>query len=291
MTGLLADTHKFLLSGMVVLLLLSGCDNKQKEIKLADEQLADMVFVEGGSFMMGDFGPTMGEHLPFSDEQDDKPLHKVTLDSFSMSKYRVTWQQFNRYLDIQGKPKTKAYKRLKSLSEKDSFSKFAGDTYPATVLWQEAKDYCLWVGKVSGRNVDLPTEAQWEYAARSRGQPFIMANKDNVWHKDEEGENKSFANLEPVGSYPPNPLGLYDMMGNGFDWVNDWYNPDYYQSSPERNPTGPEKGDKKVLRGSGGASYWVNLTILRWSDNINGDKGEANIGYGFRCAINEVNPL
>lgn len=234
----------------------------------------------------------MGEHLPFSFEQDDKPLHKVTLDSFSMSKYRVTWKQYNRYLDIQGKPKSKAYTRFKSYNESDSFSKFAGDSYPAAVLWQEAKDYCLWVGKVSGRKVDLPTEAQWEYAARSRGQFFIMANKDNIWHEDEEGENASFAgSIEPVGSYPPNPLGLYDMMGNGFDWVNDWYASDYYQSSPEKDPVGPEKGDKKVLRGSGGKAYWNNPVILRWSGDINGDKKGAKIGYGFRCVVNEVSPL
>ncbi|EIH7424902.1 SUMF1/EgtB/PvdO family nonheme iron enzyme, partial [Escherichia coli] len=87
-------------------------------------------------------------------------------------------------------------------------------------------------------------------------------------------KDKSFAgSIEPVGSYPPNPLGLYDMMGNGFDWINDWYDADYYKISPEDNPTGPVKGDKKVLRGSGGASYWSNLVILRFSDKGNGKEG------------------
>ncbi|HAH3435974.1 TPA: hypothetical protein GF185_06555 [Escherichia coli] len=298
MITLIDNIRRILLFGMVFLLL-SGCDNKQEELKLANEQLTDMVFVEGGSFMMGDFGPTMGERLPFSPEIDDDHLHKVTLDNFSMSKYRVTWGQFNRYLALQGKSKTKAYIRLKSLDKKDSYSKYSGDTYPAAVLWQEAKDYCQWVGKTTGRKVDLPTEAQWEYAARSRGQLFIMANKDNYWHKDDSAwsdevdrKDKSFAgSIEPVGSYPPNPLGLYDMMGNGFDWINDWYDADYYKISPEDNPTGPVKGDKKVLRGSGGASYWSNLVILRFSDKGNGKEGRAGIGYGFRCVLNEPKSL
>ncbi|EAB5457099.1 hypothetical protein DTY81_16710 [Escherichia coli] len=288
----------FLLSS-IVYLLLSGCDNKQEELNLANEQLTDMVFVEGGSFMMGDFGPTVGEYLPFTDEKNDKPLHKVTLDSFSMSKYRVTWKQFNRYLALQGKPRTKAYIRLMSLDKKDSYSKYSGDTYPAAVLWQEAKDYCQWVGKTTGRKVDLPTEAQWEYAARSRGQLFSMANKDSYWHKDDSAwsdevdrKDKSFAkSIEPVGSYPPNPLGLYDMMGNGFDWINDWYDADYYQYSPENNPGGPEKGDKKVLRGAGGASYWANVVMLRFSDKGSVQEGRADIGEGFRCVVNEPKPL
>lgn len=292
------NIHRILLFGMVFLLL-SGCDNKQEELNLANEQLTDMVFVEGGSFMMGDFGPTMGERLPFSPEIDDDHLHKVTLDNFSMSKYRVTWGQFNHYLELQGKPRTKIYMWYKSLGDEYSFSKYSGDTYPATVLWQEAKDYCLWVGKTTGRKVDLPTEAQWEYAARSRGQLFIMANKDNVWHKDnsawsdeENRKDKNFAgSIEPVGSYPPNPLGLFDMMGNGIDWINDWYDADYYQYSPENNPRGPEKGDEKVIRGSFGSSYWSNLSISRGKRNMNGKKGEAIIGDGFRCVVNEPKPL
>ena len=298
MITLIDNIRRILLFGMVFLLL-SGCDNKQEELKLANEQLTDMVFVEGGSFMMGDFGPTMGERLPFSPEIDDDHLHKVTLDNFSMSKYLVTWGQFNHYLELQGKPRTKIYMWYKSLGDEYSFSKYSGDTYPATVLWQEAKDYCLWVGNTTGRKVDLPTEAQWEYAARSRGQLFIMSNKDNVWNKDdsawsdeENRKDKSFAgSIEPVGSYPPNPLGLFDMMGNGIDWINDWYDADYYQHSPENNPRGPEKRDEKVIRGSFGSSYWSNLSISRGKRNMNGKKGEAIIGDGFRCGVNELNPL
>ncbi|WP_162542070.1 formylglycine-generating enzyme family protein, partial [Escherichia coli] len=103
---------------------------------------------------------------------------------------------------------------------------------------------------------------------------------------------KSFAgSIEPVGSYPPNPLGLFDMMGNGIDWINDWYDADYYQHSPENNPRGPEKRDEKVIRGSFGSSYWSNLSISRGKRNMNGKKGEAIIGDGFRCVVNELNPL
>ncbi|TNH41421.1 formylglycine-generating enzyme family protein, partial [Photorhabdus luminescens] len=221
------------------------------------------------------------EHLPYSLDQDNKPEHKVTLDSFSISKYRVTWGQFNHYRAILGLSKTASYNNLKSSDpDYEYLNRSTGDNYPASVDWQDAKDYCQWLGKVSGKKVDLPTEAQWEYAARSRGQLFIFANNNNVYelHKNFTGD------MRPVGSYPPNPLGLYDMMGNGQDWVNDWYAADYYQHSPEHNPQGPEKGEKKVLRGSIGSSDQENLVINRYSHHP-GEKIYSP-GYGFRCVVN-----
>ncbi|MER2472308.1 formylglycine-generating enzyme family protein [Photorhabdus laumondii] len=162
----------------LVLLTLSGCKDKKKiqaeQLSLVKEALAEMVPVEGGSFMMGDFGRRVAEHLPYSFDMDNRLEHKVTLDSFSISKYRVTWEQFNRYREILGLSKTATYNYLKGAKDVESFIQSTGDNYPASVDWQESKDYCQWLGKVSGKNVDLPTEAQWEYAARSRGQLFIF---------------------------------------------------------------------------------------------------------------------
>ncbi|WP_118988214.1 formylglycine-generating enzyme family protein [Photorhabdus sp. CRCIA-P01] len=273
----------------LALLTLAGCKDEKKiqaeQQSLVKEALAEMVPVAGGSFMMGDFGPRVAEHLPYSFDLDNKPEHKVTLDSFSISKYRVTWAQFNRYRAMLGLPENDFYQHFKKVGkEYESYQALLGEKYPASVYWQEAKDFCQWLGKVSGEKVDLPTEAQWEYAARSRGQLFIFANNNNVYEP-----NKNFTgDIRPVGSYPPNPLGLYDMMGNGQDWVNDWYAADYYQHSSEHNPRGPEKGKEKVLRGSVGQIDQKNLVINRYKIALDYfEKPKSNPpGYGFRCVIN-----
>ncbi|RAW85595.1 formylglycine-generating enzyme family protein [Photorhabdus laumondii] len=274
---------------VLALLTLSGCKDKKKiqaeQQALVKDALAEMVPVEGGSFMMGNFGRRVGEHLPYGFDLDNQPEHKVTLDSFSISKYRVTWTQFNRYRRILGLPENDFYQHFKKYGkEYEYYRALLGEKYPASVYWQEAKDYCQWLGKMSGKKVDLPTEAQWEYAARSRGQLVIFANNNNVY---EPGKNFT-DDFRPVGSYLPNPLGLYDMMGNGHDWVNDWYDTDYYQHSPEHNPQGPEKGKAKVIRGQMGADILGNHVINRDKralDYFENPKTNPP-GYGFRCVVN-----
>ncbi|MQL47180.1 SUMF1/EgtB/PvdO family nonheme iron enzyme [Photorhabdus khanii] len=269
----------------LALLTLAGCKDEKKiqaeQQALVKEALAEMVPVAGGSFMMGDFGPRVGKHLPYSPDQDNKPEHKVTLDSFKIAKYKVTWRQFNRYLSILGLPKTATYNYLKGATDVVHFVLSTGDNYPASVDWQNAKGYCLWLGKMSGQRVDLPTEAQWEYAARSRGQLLIFASNNNEYRYKENFASRA----SPVGSYLPNPLGLYDMMGNGTDWVNDWYAADYYQHPPESNPQGPEKGNEKVMRGMSGGDGAFSTTVTRDKDWL--ENGKRNPpGYGFRCVIN-----
>ncbi|EBR3159239.1 formylglycine-generating enzyme family protein, partial [Salmonella enterica] len=154
-----------------------------------------------------------------------------------------------------------------------------GDNYPASVSWNDASAFCKWIGKVSGKSITLPTEAQWEYAARSRGKFFQFANSDNQYNPDDK---LNFTHdMAPVGSYPPNLLGLYDMMGNGNEWVNDWYAEDYYKNSPEKNPQGPDKGDKKVIRGYLGSMFGLyDITRGKSEPDYEGP------GDGFRCVEN-----
>ncbi len=245
------------------LVAITGCRDEQK-IKadsdvLVRTPLENLVTVKGGSFQMGNFSPLMtenAENRPY-DFDKDAPLHPVTLSDFRIGKYRVTWGEFNRWLVIQGRDKNTIYQTIsqgKYFSKQDKEA--LGETYPATASWQDVRDYCQWLGKNSHRNMDLPTEAQWEYAARNRGQFIIYANSDNKWH-DHSDKLRNFADdfrtdnsfKKPVGSYSPTPLGLYDMMGNGADWIKDWYAADYFLHSSKIDPQGPENGTKKVIRG------------------------------------------
>nr|CAC9168334.1 Serine/threonine-protein kinase pkn1 [Citrobacter werkmanii] len=291
-----AHILRFLTPG-IFLLALTGCDNstsaerQQLTQALVKRSLDNMVPVTGGEFLMGDFGPLIWEKLPFSMNQDDKYLHKVRLSDFMIGKYKVTHKDYNEYIKItHGKTLTYVFG-----------GKLLADDVPVSVPWQMAKDYCLWLGKMSGKRVDLPTEAQWEYAARSRGQYLPYATSNG---KIEEGSNvptfDAIAKMNgvgisiyPVGKYPPNPLGLYDMGLSGLEWANDWYAADYYAHSPVDNPQGPESGDRKVQRGYPGGDYQYALTMFRESDFpsplLDGRKAEDyrfSPKYVFRCVVN-----
>ncbi|WP_217183575.1 formylglycine-generating enzyme family protein, partial [Klebsiella pneumoniae] len=222
--------RKLIVVASVAASLLLGCDQKSTDKRetlseaLVAKSLSNMVPVQGGEFLMGDFGPLVGQKLPFSINQDDKVLHKVVLSDFSISKFKVTNDDYNKYLQITGIKKPPINILVK---EYPSLQK---DDYSVGVTWQQAKDYCQWLGKESDKNIDLPTEAQWEYAARSRGQylPFSTNNGNfelgsNIPEQkklDEYTDGYGFP-IYPIGKYPPNPLGLYDMGLSGAEWSND----------------------------------------------------------------------
>ncbi|WP_407245738.1 SUMF1/EgtB/PvdO family nonheme iron enzyme [Klebsiella pneumoniae] len=296
--------RKLIVVASVAAGLLTGCDQKSTGKRetlseaLVAKSLSNMVPVQGGEFLMGDFGPLVGQKLPFSINQDDKVLHKVVLSDFSISKFKVTNDDYNKYLQITGIKKPPINILVK---EYPSLQK---DDYSVGVTWQQAKDYCQWLGKESDKNIDLPTEAQWEYAARSRGQylPFSTDNGNfelgsNIPEQkklDEYTDGYGFP-IYPIGKYPPNPLGLYDMGLSGAEWSNDWYSTDYYSHSPVYDPQGPVKGNEKVLRGYVGGDRQYALTIFRQSSQpvpkFAGRDDYQKFGvsplFVFRCVINK----
>ena len=296
--------RKLIVVASVAAGLLTGCDQKSTDKRetlseaLVAKSLSNMVPVQGGEFLMGDFGPLVGQKLPFSINQDDKVLHKVVLSDFSISKFKVTNDDYNKYLQITGIKKPPINILVK---EYPSLQK---DDYSVGVTWQQAKDYCQWLGKESDKNIDLPTEAQWEYAARSRGQyiPFSTNNGNfelgsNIPEQkklDEYTDGYGFP-IYPIGKYPPNPLGLYDMGLSGAEWSNDWYSTDYYSHSPVYDPQGPVKGNEKVLRGYVGGDRQYALTIFRQSSQpvpkFAGRDDYQKFGvsplFVFRCVINK----
>jgi len=273
--------------------LLSACQTAPEEQdpvqletnRIVQQTINNMVFVEGGSYMMGDFGVWETDEsgrkyfLHWSGDKDDDYLHKVTLDSFSINKYEVTWEEFDAFSIATGR---EIFKQGKW---------YHLPNIPAYMPnWYEAKAYCEWLAEQSGLAFDMPTEAQWEYAARSRGQDLPFATNDGMI--DEKGSNIkgwSDSQKEPmVGDYyPPNPLGLHHMSGNVHEYVTDWFAKDYYQKSPARNPQGPVTGIQKVFRGgSNASSSRFNLTTPRGFV----EPGKERY-VGLRCIANAKEPL
>ena len=238
---------------------------EERVAKLKKKTLGDLVYVRGGSFMRGDFAKIAGIGAALTASMDDKAVREITLSDFWMGKYKITYAEFDVFTDATGRKRTgMEYK-----------GKARHPLIPAGAYWQEAKDYCLWLGQVTGYPFDLPTEAQWEYAARSRGQFFATATDNGNWDK---GRNAPFSRQAdtiaekfaensigryPIGLFPPNPLGLYDMAYMTWEWTNDWYTEDAYETASKIDPSGPVSGKEKVIRswsvGNGqiiGTSIW-----------------------------------
>lgn len=279
--------------------------------QLKQTVLGNLVFLPGGTFEMGDWGSPEG--LPYEMEPDARPLHKVTLDGFSMMAYKVTYDDFDLFTDVVGEPRIN--------QDPDWLKKYRSPKKPAGVNWYGAKAYCAWLGKLTGQPFDLPTEAQWEYAARSGGKRVLFATDNgNIdegrnYPKDGELDRTLKIRLVPpdIGTYPPNPAGLFGMLDySSREWVNDWYDPDYYKISPEINPQGPEKGStvmrggkgavEKVMRGLQGSSpAFGGFVFSRGSSrprSVEFDEAMTPIpGYSsssvnqFRCVVNATKPI
>ena len=215
-----------------------------------------MVLIPAGSFQMGSN----------DGESDEKPVHTVQISSFYMDKYEVTNGDYKKCVDAGSclAPESdKNYTRIRYYG--DSWY----DNHPVIwVDWNQAKAYCEWK---QGR---LPTEAEWEYAARGGLSGARYPNGDSI-------ANYSGSDTVKVGSYSPNGYGLYDMAGNISEWVSDWWDENYYQNSPPRDPQGPSNGEYRVVRGGSFSSYSDALRVsYRYRDY-------ATYGYyygGFRCA-------
>ena len=203
----------------------------------------EIISQDGGTLVLipaGEFGMGSEEGFPV-----ECPVHRVSLDAFYLAQYPVTNAQYSRFVSETGHrvpyvddPRAAADNWDPSTR---SYPPGRGQHPAVLVSWHDAHAYCAWAG---GR---LPTEAEWEKAARGG-----LEGKRYPWGDE---INRSLANYDsrggttPVGSYPPNEYGLFDMVGNVWEWVADWYDPHYYSESPSHNPPGPQTGTVRVLRG------------------------------------------
>ena len=216
-----------------------------------------MVFVAAGEFPMGSN----------DGDSDEKPVHTVYLDAFWIDKYEVTNAQYKHCVAAAAcKPWDLAV-----------VSRWNGDRQPVLgVDWEDARAYCQWVG---GR---LPTEAEWEKAARGTdGRTYPWGNDWDAGKLNSTGTGPG--RTTDLGSYPggASPYGALDMAGNVWEWVADWYDEGYYGRSPARNPTGPDSGTSRVLRG-GSWGKGSDFARCAYCSGLapNGRSGSV----GFRCA-------
>ena len=225
--------------------------------------------VEGGTFQMGG-----------NDYDNAKPIHSVTVSSFYMGESEVTqalWEAVMGTTVIQQKDKEDPSKSLNGV----------GNDYPMYyVNWEDCQLFIQELNRIVGMNFRLPTEAEWEYAARggSKGNGCWFSGSFSLpkvaWYKDNSGGSP-----HPVMTKMSNELGLYDMSGNVWEWCGDWYESDYYSNSPSINPQGPRSGLTHVLRGG---SYFGNELSCRVSIRFTAASKYPNIRNsisGFRLCL------
>ena len=238
---------------------------------------SEMGVVPAGSFFMG--SP--------DGEPDERPVHEVYLNAFSIDRYPVTNAEYAEFLNHFGNQKEGGEKWLdmvgpfsswlcKIKEEKGKFVPKKGyENHPVVkVSWFGALAYAKWKGK------RLPTEAEWEKAARGglSRQKYVYGDRLTP----EQANIAGYYSSRAVGSYPPNGYGLYDMVAQVWQWCSDWYDPNYYRQSPSANPQGPPSGTLKVLRGGS----WFHKDSWRVADR--GTDSPLSHQYcfitGFRCA-------
>jgi formylglycine-generating enzyme required for sulfatase activity len=220
-----------------------------------------MVLVPVGEFTMG------------SDKGDDdeQPIHRVFLDSFYIDKFEVTNGRFAKFVEaIQSEPPW-------GFADKET-PVVHSDRPVRWVNWMEAMGYCLWAGK------RLPTEAEWEKAARGTdGRVYPWGNDPPTAALAVFGLKEGADTVSPIGNRDKgkSPYGVHDLAGNLYEWVTDWYDEEFYTKNPSINPRGPVEGTAKVQRGG---SYINNPYRLRSSFRTKGDPTEHDPNVGFRCA-------
>jgi len=239
-----------------------------------------MVLVPAGPFPMG---------VPKGDRdggRDEYPRHEVYLDAYYIDKFEVTNGRYLEFVRATGhRPPQNVKDPSRNLWQGGLIPESIADRPVINVDWYDADAYCKWAGK------HLPTEAEWEKAARGTDdRRFPWGNVEPTHkHLNYNQRWQGEKTLMPVGSYVAgkSPFGAYDMAGNVWEWVADWYDPLYYEQSPERNPKGPELGTHKVLRSSG---WEVETPLVRSVTRVKSDPLNRNHSTGFRCAADAARP-
>ncbi|HVO94737.1 MAG TPA: formylglycine-generating enzyme family protein [Terriglobales bacterium] len=224
----------------------------------------DVVSIPAGTFMMGSN----------EGQENERPVHRVRVDAFAIGKYPVTNRGYGIFVLQSGRPAPPFW----------SDAQFCAPEQPVVgVTWDEAAAFCAWLSERGGMPFRLPTEAEWEYAARGGvdGAHYPWGN--------EPPDEKHLVGCDPVtggpaevGVNPPNGFGLFDMSENVHEWCADYYDYNYYHYSPEKNPHGPSAGQRRVSRGG---SWRHRIKFSRCAARSSLPPDFQYSDYGFRVAV------
>ena len=212
----------------------------------------EMVFVEGGTFMMG------SDYYNF-----EEPIHQVTVSSFNIAKYQVTQKEWKSIMNTNP-------------------SLYKGNNLPVyQVSWNDVQEFITKLNNATGKNYRLPTEAEWEYAAgggkKSKGLEYSGSNNIGLvaWYT----RNSNYE-AQPVGTKAANESGIYDMSGNVWEWCSDWYG--FYPDAPQTNPQGPMSGTYRIIRGG---SYNSSDSWCRVAMRFRAEPDDRFHSSGFRLVL------
>jgi len=249
--------------------------------------------IPAGEFLMGSADA----------EEDERPVHRVFLSEFFIGRFPVTHDEYARFVHATGHPAPTvrdlplvatgsgdiAFKEKAAPYSWDNDDPPAGHgSHPVVLIaYDDALAYCGWLSEALGRVVRLPTEAEWERAARGgvEGQRYPWGNDIDPSRGNYlvDGSVKRERGTRPTGTYAPNAYGLYDLSGNVWEWVSDWYGADYYSISEPRDPAGPRAGTLRIVRGGSWVSQDPGMLRCAYRHKVPPDTYAYSIGFRIVC--------
>jgi sulfatase modifying factor 1 len=258
--------------------------------------LPELALIPAGEFVMGSEDA----------EEDERPPHRVHVDDFLLAVHPVTNLEYARFVRETGHRVPAIYELplVVTVGSRDRERTFrsSGQPYiwtesdpprdrldhPVTLVrWDDAVAYCAWLSAATGRVVRLPTEAEWEKAARggTEGKRYPWGDRldRNLANFLGDPGLRPQQGTTPCRAYPPNGYGLFDMVGNVWEWVHDWYDPLYYAASPGRNPEGPHHGHLRIVRGGAWLVGDVRMLSCSHRHKVPADTYSYTIGFRVAC--------
>jgi formylglycine-generating enzyme required for sulfatase activity len=236
-------------------------------------------------------------------EEDERPVHRVFVGEFFIGRFPVTHDEYGRFVRATGYPPP-AIRELPLITaggRDELFRELASPyvwvsdqppighgTHPVVLVkYDDALAYCVWLSQVLGRQVRLPTEAEWERAARGGvdGHRYPWGNELAPSRANYlvDASNKRQRGTRPTGTYPPNAFGLYDMCGNVWEWISDWYSADYYGLGEMRDPRGPQSGTMRIVRGGSWVNDDVSMLRCAYRHKVPPDTYAYSVGFRVVC--------
>lgn len=263
---------------------------------MVPDLLPELALIPAGEFLMGSE----------NGEDDARPVHRVHVDAFLVGVQPVTQAEYARFVRETGHPPPAFYELPLVVTaggpERERTFRTVGQPYawrdsappadrldhPVTLVgWDDAAAYCTWLSTASGRKVRLPTEAEWEKAARGglEGKKYPWGERldHGMANYLADPSLKAMHGTTPCRAYPPNGLGLFDVIGNTWEWVSDWYVPDYYATAQLRNPAGPEDGQFRIVRGGGWLVADEKMLSCSYRHKVPPDTYSYSIGFRIVC--------